>query len=281
MRGFGVRVGQQSRREVSRARDEQIELAITEIFEAYFVPALSLPWVGPVCSAAGLRPGQRVLDVACGTGALAREAFRRVTPAGSVVGLDGEQAMVAVARKTAPQIDWRVGDAEALPFPDGHFDAVVSQFGLMFFDDRIKGLQEMRRVLHPRGTLAVAVWDRLENTPGYADLVDLLERQIGNWAAAELRSPFALGDPDEVLALFSHAGMDGATVQTIDGVARFPSIEAWIHMDLRGWNLRGAIADDAYETLLTQAESELSGYVNADGTVEFAAPAHIVTVAGA
>jgi ubiquinone/menaquinone biosynthesis C-methylase UbiE len=98
-----------------------------------------------------------VLDVACGTGVVAREAARRVGPAGAVAGLDRNEGMLAVARRMAPGIAWRHGLAEALPFPDGAFDAVICQFGLMFFEDRGKALGEMWRALRPGGRLAVAV----------------------------------------------------------------------------------------------------------------------------
>jgi ubiquinone/menaquinone biosynthesis C-methylase UbiE len=114
-------------------------------------------WAPRVCKAAALLPGNKILDVACGTGVLAREAARCVQPGGMVTGLDRNEVMLTVARRVAPGIEWRQGRAEALPFPDGSFDAVVSQFGLMFFEDREGALREMWRVLKPGGRLAVAV----------------------------------------------------------------------------------------------------------------------------
>jgi ubiquinone/menaquinone biosynthesis C-methylase UbiE len=274
-------IGQQRGWTLTEKTSDQVELAIAEIFERLFVPALSQPWVGPVCDAAALASGQSVLDVACGTGALAREALKRVGPGGSVAGIDSAPAMLAVARRVAPGIDWRFAGAEAVPFADDRFDAVVSQFGLMFFDDRVAGLREMRRVVRPGGRVALAVWDRLEATPAYADLVALLDRRIGKWAADAVSSPFELGDPAEVLALFHAAGLDDATVHSHHGVARFDSIAEWIETDLKGWNLRGAIADDAYADLVAEAETALGRHAGADGDVMFAAPAHIVTAIAA
>jgi SAM-dependent methyltransferase len=87
--------------------------------------------------------------------------------------------MLAVARRKYPSIDWRDGRAESLPFADARFDAVLSQFGLMFFVDKVAALREMRRVLRPRGRLAVAVWDALEQSPGYAAFAALLQRLFG------------------------------------------------------------------------------------------------------
>src|SRR5688500_16775452 len=127
----------------------QVNSSAAEIYESFFVPALFQEWAGRVADTAHIQLGQRVLDVACGTGVLARAAADRAGAGGSVTGLDINEGMLAVAAQKAPHIDWRQGQAEALPFEDGTFDAVVSQFGLMFFDDRAAAIREMRRVLRP------------------------------------------------------------------------------------------------------------------------------------
>lgn len=167
---------------------EQIDAA--NAYEALMVPALFGQWATKVADAAHIRPGQRVLDVACGTGVLGRELASRVGRAGIVAGLDPSPGMLEVAKQLAPAVEWRQGIAESLPFPDESFDAVVSQFGLMFFSDRRKALAEALRVLVPSGRLAVAVWDSLDNITAYAAEVALLERFAGQPAADALRAPF-------------------------------------------------------------------------------------------
>jgi ubiquinone/menaquinone biosynthesis C-methylase UbiE len=169
-------------------RDELIDAA--NPYEALFVPALFRQWASKVADTAAIHRGQRVLDVACGTGILAREAASRVGAAGHVVALDPNPGMLAVATRLAPGVEWREGVAESLPFPDGSFDAVVSQFGLMFFRDRRQALREMRRVLAGGGRLVVAVWISLDEIPAYASLVTLLEETAGRRAAEALRVPF-------------------------------------------------------------------------------------------
>src|SRR5262245_372894 len=255
----------------------QVTRSAADIYEEFFVPALFEEWAPRVAKAAQLSAGQKVLDVACGTGVLAREAMRCVQPGGSVTGLDRNEIMLTGARRVAPGIEWRAGHAESLPFPDGTFDAVVSQFGLMFFEDRAGALKEMWRVLRPGGRLAVAVWDALEHSPGYADMVKLLQRLFGEKIANELRAPFVLGDPKAFGALLESAGIPKAKIQTPTGGVRFPSIESWVRTDVKGWTLADLIDDKQYQTLQAEAARALKKYVKGDGTVSFTAPAHIAT----
>ena len=218
-----------------------------------------------------------MLDVACGTGVLTREARRQVGPGGQVTGLDCNEGMLQVAARNSDGIDWRLGQAEALPFDDAAFDAAVSQFGLMFFGDRARALAEMWRVIRPGGRLAVAVWGPVEDTPGYAAMVRLLEDLFGAKTADALRAPYCLGDTGTLAALCRDAGIDGAEIETRDGAARFPSIEAWVHTDVKGWTLADMIDDDQYAALRAAAGDRLQRFVQADGSVRFAHPAHIVT----
>ena len=145
-----------------------------EIYEQCFVPALFQQWAPVIADAAAIAPGQRVLDVACGTGVLACAAAERVGPGGAVAGLDANPQMLEVARRKRSDVEWVEGRAERLPFPDQHFDAVVSQFGFMFFEDRVGALREMMRVLRPGGRLAVAVCDALAQSPGYSAFAAVL-----------------------------------------------------------------------------------------------------------
>ena len=257
----------------------QAQIDAATAYQEFFVPALFQQWAPRVIAAAQIQPGYRVLDVACGTGVLAREAASHLGSTGSVVGLDPNPGMLAVAARLAPAIEWRQGTAESLPYPDQSFDVVLSQFGLMFFTDRRQALREMLRILAPGGHLAVAVWDSLDNTPAYAAAVALLERIAGQRAADALRAPFALGDRKELTTLLGSAGAASVAITTHTGTARFPSARSMVEADLRGWlPVMGVVlTEEQIHRILADAESALGRYVTAEGRVVFDSPAHIIT----
>lgn len=255
------------------------EVASAAAYESLHVPALFGEWVDPVLDAGSVGAGHRVLDVACGTGVLARGALERVGDSGSVVGVDPAPGMLAVAEREAPEVDWRIGAAEALPFPDGSFDRVTSQFGMMFFEDRRRAVEEMLRVLGREGRLAVAVWDSLERTPAYATEVALLERIAGSAAAEALAAPFVLGDRNRLVELFEESGVAAVEATTRTGSARFPDVRVMVEADLRGWlPIMGVeLPEETIEEILVESERALAGFVAADGSVVFDSPAHIVS----
>jgi ubiquinone/menaquinone biosynthesis C-methylase UbiE len=248
-------------------------------YEELHVPALFAQWSEPVLDAAGVVRGQRVLDVACGTGVLARSALARVGAAGTVTGVDPDPGMLEVARRIEPSITWLRGVAESLELADASFDVVVSQFGMMYFTDRVRAIREMARVLETGHNLAVAVWDALEKSPVYAVEVALLEEMVGRAAADALRAPFVLGDPADTAQVFEAAGLDEITVSSRTGTARFPSVKALVGADLRGWlPVMGVeLAEDLIVEILERAETALSEFVGPDGSVVFGAPAHFVS----
>jgi SAM-dependent methyltransferase len=261
----------------SKPADEEIEAA--RAYEALHVPALFQQWAPRVADAARIQPGQRVLDLACGTGALAREVAARVGDDGAVAGLDPSRGMLFVAESMHPSATWHEGTAESLPFEDASFDAVVSQFGLMFFRDRAAALNEMMRVLVPGGRFAVAVWASLDDSEAYPIEVELLDRLAGRHAGDALRAPFVLGDADMLKSMFDAANAMSVEVTARRGRARFPSIRTMVEADLRGWLpvMGVSLTEDQVRNVLAEAEVALGRYVTSEGAVEFEAPALIVT----
>jgi SAM-dependent methyltransferase len=237
-------------------------------------------WAPRVAEAAGIHSGDRVLDVACGTGVLTREAASRAGPTGAVTGLDLSPEMLAVAARLSPGLRWQEGSAEALPFADQSFDAVVSQFGLMFFPDQVAGLREMMRVLVPGGRLAVAVWGSLDDTPAYAAEVALVERLAGREAGEALRAPFVLGDPKRMAKLCAAAGIGEAQVSLWPGQGRFPSIRTMVEVDVRDWlQIVGVRLDEELiERILRESETALRPFLTIDESgVGFDSPAVLAT----
>lgn len=261
----------------SAAATGQVSATAAEIYDAFFVPALFGQFPDRVLGHAGVATGARVLDVGCGTGILASAARHRVGPDGAVVGIDPNDGMLAVARRKEPSIDWRSGTAEALPFADGSFDHVVSQFAAMFFADRRAAMAEMARAGSPGGTVTVATWAALDRTPGYAAMVALIDDELGRAAADAVRAPFVLGAVDDVRELLAPLG-DDLRLDEAAGTARFASIADWVHTDVRGWTLAELVDDTGEAALVARAERDLASFVAADGSVAFPAPALIGTV---
>ena len=137
----------------------QLEGNAAELYQRYLVPGITAKWAEDLVRRAQLREGDKVLDVACGTGVVARLAAKKVTP-GHVTGLDLNAGMLAVARNVFNQggpVNWVEGSALDLPFPSGHFDVILCQLGLQFFPDQSRALFEMRRVVRERGRVALSV----------------------------------------------------------------------------------------------------------------------------
>ncbi|MEM8730322.1 MAG: methyltransferase domain-containing protein [Pseudomonadota bacterium] len=247
-------------------------------YEALFVRALTGVWTEHVLTSAQLAPGHRLLDVACGTGVLARAAQATVGRNGSVTGLDPAAGMIAVAREITPEITWLLGAAEQLDLPDCAFDRVTSQFGLMFFLDREAAVAEMHRVLVPQGRIALAVWTGLDRNPAYSALASLFDERISQAAGEALRIPFCMGDAHALMALLEAAGFQDITIETPSEEANFPSPRALVEAELRGWLPFFDIhLDDAkIAEVLAAADHVLAPYTTSTGEARFPTAAHVV-----
>lgn len=200
-----------------------------ENYERYFVPAIGRPMANDLVESAALRPGERVLDIACGTGAVSRLAAERVKPDGSVVGLDINPGMIEVARSVASsEVDmaWQTGSAESMPLPDNEFDVVLCQLGLQFMADKTAALEEMHRVLKPDGRLILSVAG--PSPEPFVAMADALAQHIGPQAGAFVGMVFSLHDPEEVQALFSDAGFRGVEIETNTPTLRLPKPEEFL-----------------------------------------------------
>ena len=253
----------------------QVSEDAARIYEKIYLPALFDEWCPLVIEAANIQKGHRVIDVACGTGALAITVSGRIGGEGTAVGLDINEGMLEIARSKSSSVEWLNAPAEALPFEDDNFNCAVSQFGLMYFEDQENAIREMMRVLRPGGSLAVVVWDELENNPGFAAEDKLWQKIFGEELADD--SPNKLGDKIILEKLFKSSGVANAQIATHQGTARYESIESWIHTGAKGWTDDDAISDDQLKLLLKTAEEELTRFKTMEGSVTFPTSAHIVT----
>jgi ubiquinone/menaquinone biosynthesis C-methylase UbiE len=199
-----------------------------ENYERYFVPTIGMAWATALLDAAELRPGYRVLDVACGTGVVTRLTAERVGPDGAVAGLDINPAMLAVARSvpsSGAAIEWHEASAESLPLADGSFDVVLSSLGLQFVPDKASALREIQRVLAPDGQLAIATVG--PTPPLFAILEQALARHVKPEAAGFVGAVFSLHEPHELEKPTSGAGFRHVDVRSKGLSVNLPDLRSF------------------------------------------------------
>jgi ubiquinone/menaquinone biosynthesis C-methylase UbiE len=200
-----------------------------ETYERYMVPVLFGPWARRLVELVDPQRGERVLDVACGTGIVARTAAAHAGSGVTVTGLDISPGMLDVARMAtgdqAADIRWVEGQAEALPFPDGSFDIALCQFALMFFRDRHAALSEMHRVLDDGGRIGISVWQEIERHPFYETLHDVIRWHLGSSGVGDI---FALGDAERLRTMVAEAGFHAVSIRSLSMTARFPDPEGFL-----------------------------------------------------
>jgi ubiquinone/menaquinone biosynthesis C-methylase UbiE len=213
---------------------ESASVAAMGVYDDVFVPRLFTPWARVLLDEIGLRPGEAVLDVACGPGSVTRLAAERLGPTGRVLGCDFSAAMLALARgkampSQAAPVEYAEAPADGLPVADESFNVAVCQQGLQFFPDRSAALDELYRVLRPGGRLGIAVWSAIDDSPVFLAMYDALREAIGGELADRYRAgPWGLPEPDDLRRLIAAAGFEDVHVElrTVDvafegGAAQF------------------------------------------------------------
>lgn len=229
-----------------------------ELYEHFFGPPLFVPWASLLVDRADPRPGERILDLACGTGIVARRVAEVAGPGVALAGVDRSPDMLAVARRLpvpgGVPVDWREGDATALDLPDDSFDVVVCQQGLQFFQDRAAAAGEMRRVLAAGGRAVLATWCGLDHHELLAASTNAVARHL-EVTAAELDTPFSFGDARALEHLLRAAGFARVDVDVHTMDAHFPSADDFIRMT----TVAAAAVLPAYADVVTdpRAQAEL------------------------
>jgi ubiquinone/menaquinone biosynthesis C-methylase UbiE len=241
-----------------------------ELYERYAVPYIVGPWAPGLIEAAGLRPGEQVLDLACGTGVVTRLAAEKVGPTGHVTGLDLNAGMLAVARSLPPPpgatIQWVQGSAVAISLPDATFDAVVCQQGFQFFPDQPAALREMRRVLAPGGRVCISVWKSAG--PYNIAVGDALEQHVDAATANRYRASRVVPQAHTLHQLLTDAGFREVQVRASQMTTRFPPIEAFVLHHLAALPVAEAVtalSDGQRAALARQVGIALRSYADGDG----------------
>jgi ubiquinone/menaquinone biosynthesis C-methylase UbiE len=244
-----------------------------EIYERHMVPAIFGPWAEDLVKLAAPKRGDRILDVACGTGIVARTASQHVGAIGKVVGLDLNAGMLTVARSASARmgnIEWREGNAMAVPFSDRTFDLVFCQQGLQFIPNRLASSKEMHRVLVPEGKLALSVWTSINNCPGFKSLAEALANHISSDAATFMQSPFSLASENELRHLVEEAGFQNVKIHSASKDLIFPSPDEFARSYVAASPLAAMVAKaekKSQEALFENVNESLRPFVKANGLV--------------
>jgi ubiquinone/menaquinone biosynthesis C-methylase UbiE len=264
----------------------QLTGSAPELYERYLVPAITSKWAADLIERTNPIDGEAVLDVACGTGVVARFAADRMSR-GRVVGLDLNSGMLAVARSArqpGTPIEWIEGSALDLPFGDESFDLVLCQLGLQFFPDRSRALREMRRVLRGPGRIAVSVFSAIEQTPAAYAFVQALDRHLGPGASATKRAEHIFGNAEELRIVLSKEGFEQVDVQTVTQGIVFPSLLDYVRFQLIATPMAGLLVnrseldrEETIEAIAAYAASLLDPKMLQGGRLSFPQVALVAT----
>lgn len=248
-------------------------------YDAWLVPRFFAPLADRLLESTPPRSGEHALDLACGTGVVTRRVADLAGPAGRVIGVDVNSAMIDFAgsrevgeRSTVERspIEWLVGDSGYLPVPAAWADTCYCQQGWQFFTDQRKSAQELARVCRPGARVALTIWRAIEHNPVFSLLVDTLDREIGHGAAATMRAPFAGPTKSALREQLTAAGFDRVAVRILSLEVRFPSVSVFLRQEAAGSPLGTALqreTEDVLVALTRSLDQSLDPYIDDDGLV--------------
>ena len=233
-----------------------------DIYNDFFGPAMFSPWAKDLVAQAPPAAGDYVLDLACGTGLVSEQIAPLIGDTGSIVALDFNPIMLAVARKRdlgATKAEWIEASADSIPLPDNSIDAVYCQQGFQFFPDRAKAASEVGRVLKPGGKLAVAVWASSDEFPVWKALFTSASEQI-NVPIEALSIPNSFGGPEPLANMFTDAGFSNVQINKRSKESAFAPADAFVKLMVMG----AAAAIPAFAELTDEEKQALEPKVRAD-----------------
>jgi ubiquinone/menaquinone biosynthesis C-methylase UbiE len=248
---------------------QSVDTSAAEAFEKFLVPTVFGPWSRALVDLADPGPGQRLLDVGCGTGAAARYGAEILEENGAVAAIDLNAGMIAHARHLDPEgaVDWHEGDIMALPFDDGTFATIVGNQVLQFLPDRLGALAEIRRVMTADGRAVFGVYCHLELCPAHCAVANALDKHDVD--PSGIQHPYSFGDPVAVGDLIENAGFRDVSVVRRTMEARFASPEVFVQaLAAGGPTARHALEqldENGLKQVIEEVSAALADYVDANG----------------
>jgi ubiquinone/menaquinone biosynthesis C-methylase UbiE len=268
------RLKQENIMQITEVESWQIAGDSPAAYEEYLVPGFFKPWAETLVQLSSPSPGSTILDVACGTGIVARTAAAKTGSDARVIGLDINPQMLnkatEMAEKEGLEINWQQGDAGDLPFEENRFDHLFCQQAMQFFPEPQQVLKEMQRVLKPGGALALNILRSIQHNPAYKILADELEEHAGETAGTMMRSPFPDWNQKTIRNMAAEAGFGDILIHLEIISMRYPSPEEFLRREAASSPLAGEIESIDSETrmeLINDLNDSLNDYVDDHGVI--------------
>ncbi len=229
-------------------------------YEKYIVPAYTKAWAKELVTRACLREGEKILDVACGTGLVARTAAEVLGDGRQVSGIDVNEVMIEKAREIEKDINWHNGDVTDMLFSENYFNVLLCQQGFQYFSDQAFALEEMNRVLAENGPILLSVWRPIKYSPFYESLYRALEKYLNPNAASTLLAAFSLDDGKKLRILLESAGFKNINISIVVKQMSYSPFNEF----LRGGLMATPFFKDIMEMQTSKREEMLLNIYNAN-----------------
>ena len=193
-----------------------------------------------------------------------------------MIGVDLNPAMLEVAARVRPDIEWRQGDVAELPFGAERFDAVLCQSAVFFFPDVDRAFAEMARVTRSGGVVAIQTYASLEDQPGFQEVEAIVRRVVPGEALELLDTYWSMGDLPRLCAALERAGLTIGETRTIHGAVAYGTVENFVDTEVKGTPLAGRLSEEQIQQILAESAEVLDGYITPERGLELPVTAHLI-----